>query len=106
MITQVAGRAGRGEIPGEVIIQTRMPDNPLLQLALKHDFETFYADEIKSRTLFGFPPTAHLVKLTFQGEELRMATSVTPGKWSPLAIICVPIKTSAPDFDTCYASIE
>jgi primosomal protein N' (replication factor Y) (superfamily II helicase) len=68
-ITQVAGRAGRGELPGEVIIQTQMPDNLTIQQASGHHFETFYASEIESRKMFEFPPFTHLVKLTFSGQD-------------------------------------
>lgn len=69
LITQVAGRAGRGHLPGEVIIQTQMPDNPTIQLAAKQDFQAFYQMEIESRKLFNFPPFSHLVKLTFSGKD-------------------------------------
>lgn len=68
-ITQVAGRAGREELLGEVIIQTLMPENRTLNQAATHDFEGFYQAEIESRKLFGFPPFAHLVKLTFSGKD-------------------------------------
>jgi primosomal protein N' (replication factor Y) (superfamily II helicase) len=70
-ITQVAGRAGRGELAGEVIIQTQMLDNPTLNQAAGQNFEAFYTCEIKSRKLFDFPPFAHLVKLTFSGGEAQ-----------------------------------
>lgn len=69
LITQVAGRAGRGHLPGEVIIQTQMPTNATIQLAAKQDFITFYQTEIESRKLFGFPPFSHLIKLTFSGKD-------------------------------------
>ncbi len=69
MITQVAGRAGRGEIPGEVILQTHMPDHPLFQLALNGDYEGFVTQETESRKFFGFPPFGHLVKFCFAGED-------------------------------------
>ncbi|MFC2049107.1 primosomal protein N' [Chlamydiota bacterium] len=66
-ITQVAGRAGRGELAGEVIIQTQMPDNQTLLQASEQNYDAFYATEVESRKLFGFPPFAHLVKLTLSG---------------------------------------
>ncbi len=69
LITQVAGRAGRGELPGEVIIQTHLPDNQTIKLASAQNYEEFYKVEIASRKMFGFPPFSHLVKLTFVGKE-------------------------------------
>ena len=87
-ITQVAGRAGRGTLPGEVIIQTQMPDNLTITQASEQNFEAFYQSEIESRKLFGFPPFTHLVKLTFSGpdvdqtqkeaEKLRAALTLPP----------------------------
>jgi len=69
LITQVAGRAGRGVLPGEVIIQTRMPENSTIQYASKHDFFGFYKEEIVSREIFLFPPFSRLIKLVFSGKN-------------------------------------
>lgn len=69
LITQVAGRAGRGVIPGEVIIQTCMPDNTTIQLAAQQDFEKFYEEEVKSRHLFHYPPHQQLIKVIFSGKN-------------------------------------
>lgn len=69
LITQVAGRAGRGRLAGEVIIQTRLPDNPVLRHAAQQDFIPFYAEEIQVRKLFGFPPFNHLIKLLFTAKS-------------------------------------
>lgn len=67
LITQVAGRAGRGELMGEVLIQTQMPENSTIRLAATQDYESFYRSEIDTRKAFGFPPYTHLIKLTFSG---------------------------------------
>lgn len=69
LLTQVAGRAGRGNQSGEVLIQTLNPDNPVLQLALKQDYSLFYETEIQSRQLFQFPPFIQLAKIVFQGPK-------------------------------------
>ena len=69
LITQVAGRAGRGVLEGEVIIQTCMPENQTLQLAAKQDFEGFYKEEIASREIFEYPPFSHMAKVIFSGEH-------------------------------------
>ena len=73
LITQVSGRSGRGAIKGEVIIQTSLPENEVIQLAAQQDFERFYAQEIAVRELFGYPPFSHLVKLTFSASTLAGA---------------------------------
>ncbi len=67
LITQVAGRSGRGDLPGEVVIQTQMPENETIRQAAAQDYETFFQTEIETRKAFTFPPFAHLVKLTFSG---------------------------------------
>ncbi len=69
LITQVAGRSGRGALSGEVIIQTFMPDNATIQLAAKQDYERFYDEEIAIRGLFHYPPLNQMVKLSFSGEN-------------------------------------
>ncbi len=71
IITQVAGRTGRGTTPGEVIIQTCMPDNPTIAFAAAQNYEAFYNSEIESRKLFGYPPFSSLVKISFSGKDLR-----------------------------------
>ncbi len=67
LLTQVSGRAGRGDIKGEVIIQTSMPDHPTIKLAASADYDAFYESEIASREMFSFPPYTHLIKLLFKG---------------------------------------
>ncbi len=69
LLTQVAGRSGRGSLAGEVIIQTHMPDHPIIALAKEQDYLGFYQTEIETRKLFGYPPFSHLVKLTLSGTE-------------------------------------
>lgn len=67
LITQVAGRAGRGSTQGKVILQTCMPDNSIIQLAAKQDYRTFYDQEISSRQMFNYPPFNHLTKIVLKG---------------------------------------
>lgn len=67
LITQVAGRAGRGSLPGEVIVQTHMADNPTIKLAAEGKQEEFYKTEMETRKFFEYPPYNHLVKCTFIG---------------------------------------
>jgi primosomal protein N' (replication factor Y) len=69
LITQVAGRAGRSELPGEVILQTFLPEHPLIRLAANQDYEGFYAREIEERKLFCYPPFTRIVKITCSGPD-------------------------------------
>lgn len=69
LMTQVAGRAGRGVTAGEVIIQTTMPDNPAIQYASQQDFVGFYEFENQSRKAFEYPPFTQMVKFHFSGEN-------------------------------------
>ncbi len=63
LVTQAAGRAGRGERAGEVVIQTYQPENYSIAAAARQDYNEFYAREIAYRELMGYPPAAHLLKI-------------------------------------------
>lgn len=69
LLTQVAGRAGRGNIKGEVLIQTYNPEQFCIQSAIKQDCELFYQQEIKNREALWYPPFSHLTNIIFQGKE-------------------------------------
>lgn len=69
LITQVAGRAGRSELSGEVILQTFIPDHPVLKLASTQDYEAFYTAELAERKLFCYPPFCQLVKVSCSGRD-------------------------------------
>jgi primosomal protein N' (replication factor Y) len=69
LMTQVAGRAGRGITQGKVIIQTHIPDNSTIQLASQQNYTAFFEEEISSRELFNFPPFSSMVKLNFSGSN-------------------------------------
>ncbi|MBS0637514.1 MAG: primosomal protein N' [Verrucomicrobia bacterium] len=71
LITQVAGRAGRGQSPGEVIIQTALPEHSTIQQAAQQNFLAFYDDEIAIRKAFGFPPFCKVVKFLFVSKDER-----------------------------------
>jgi len=73
LITQVAGRAGRGELEGEVIVQTYTPHSPSIQFARKHDFDGFCEQEMEFRRQFGFPPYGHCAVLTARSNHERRA---------------------------------
>ena len=69
LLTQVSGRAGRGEISGKVVVQTYTPFNPAIQFAVNHDYESFFDDEMKIRNTLSFPPAGHLIAVHFRGED-------------------------------------
>jgi primosomal protein N' (replication factor Y) (superfamily II helicase) len=73
LLTQVAGRAGRGELEGEVIVQTFTPHSPSIQFARKHDFDGFSSQEMEFREQFSFPPFAHCAVLTSRSTHERRA---------------------------------
>ncbi|HDY88291.1 MAG TPA: primosomal protein N' [bacterium] len=71
LITQVAGRAGRGKIPGTVIMQTYNPDNYAVKTASKQDYESFAEMELKAREELNFPPFSRLLLIEMSSEDLR-----------------------------------
>ncbi len=73
LITQVAGRSGRSQLPGEVLIQTFLPDHPTIRLAADQDYPAFYKAELEERKTFSYPPFCRLVKLLFSSPEESQA---------------------------------
>lgn len=73
LITQVAGRAGRGELEGEVIVQTSTPHAPAIQYARRHDFDGFSEQELEFRREFQFPPFGRCAVLTVRSTHERRA---------------------------------
>ncbi|TCO78977.1 primosomal protein N' [Marinisporobacter balticus] len=69
LITQVAGRAGRGEILGNVVVQTYGPDHFVIDCAKDHDYKYFYQQEIMLRKEFFYPPYARLINILFTAEN-------------------------------------
>lgn len=69
MLTQVVGRAGRGEMAGQAVIQTLVPEHTVLQLAAKQDYDGFYDMEIRMRQIQNCPPFADLTEVIFTGQE-------------------------------------
>ena len=63
LLTQAAGRAGRGEKPGEAIIQTYQPEHYSIQAAMHQDYRAFYEEEIGYRKLLGYPPVSNLLAI-------------------------------------------
>jgi primosomal protein N' (replication factor Y) len=66
LLTQVAGRAGRGAAPGRVLVQTFNPEHFCIQAAARHDYAAFFAAEAAARQRFSYPPYRRFVKLTYE----------------------------------------
>lgn len=73
LLTQVAGRAGRGEVKGEVFVQTFVPHSPAVQYSRQGDFEGFAEQELEQRKAFHYPPYDHVVLITARSKNEAMA---------------------------------
>ncbi|WP_395751599.1 primosomal protein N' [Prosthecobacter sp.] len=73
LLVQVAGRAGRGEVKGEVVVQTYAPHSPAVQFSRHNDFEGFAQQELEQRRAFHYPPYTHVVILASRGKHQAMA---------------------------------
>ena len=69
LLTQVAGRSGRAELEGKVVIQTYMPEHYCIEAAQKHDYLDFYAQEVAARDELQYPPFAHVATLLLRGKD-------------------------------------
>ncbi|HZM49183.1 MAG TPA: primosomal protein N', partial [Vicinamibacteria bacterium] len=69
LLTQVAGRAGRADLPGEVILQSHLPDHYALQYACAQDYDAFYGREMEFRRTMAYPPAAALVNIVLRAKE-------------------------------------
>ena len=69
LLTQAAGRAGRGDRPGKVIIQTYQPEHYCIQTAAKQDYDSFYSQEIQFRQMLHYPPDRQMMVLLAEGEN-------------------------------------
>jgi primosomal protein N' (replication factor Y) len=83
LLTQVAGRAGRGQTPGKVVLQTYFPDHYAVQYAAQHDFAGFYDKELRFRSWMHYPPYSALANVLVRSNKLDEALrwSGTLGKW-------------------------
>ncbi|MEK7447694.1 MAG: primosomal protein N' [Patescibacteria group bacterium] len=71
LITQVSGRTGRGTKRGKVILQTYNPDNPILAMAARHDYEAFYESELPKRKELFYPPYSRIIHLLYSNKDLK-----------------------------------
>jgi len=75
LITQVAGRAGRGDLAGRVLIQTYYPDHYALRHAVNQDFEGFFNEEVRYRERMAYPPFVVLASILIRHSDLNIATA-------------------------------
>lgn len=90
LLTQAAGRSGRGDEQGKVIIQSYTPDSSAITFAQKHDYKSFYEKEIKIRELTAYPPFSDIYQLMIQDEDMAIAEG-TAAKYAQI------LKNSLPE---------
>jgi primosomal protein N' (replication factor Y) len=83
LLTQVAGRAGRGEVPGKVVLQTYFPEHYAVQYAAQHDFAGFYEKELRFRSWMHYPPYSSLANVMVRSANLddTLRWSGALGRW-------------------------
>src|SRR5213594_4304901 len=83
LLTQVAGRAGRGEVPGKVVLQTYFPEHYAVQFAARHDFAGFYDKELQFRAWMYYPPYNAIANVLIRSEKLDEALTWSGelGRW-------------------------
>jgi len=83
LLTQVSGRAGRGELPGRVLVQTYYPDHYAIQFAQRHDYPGFVAKEMQYRRWMHYPPETVLANVVVQSEAMEEAAgwAAALGRW-------------------------
>ena len=112
LLTQVAGRAGRGEVEGEVFVQSFTPFHAAIQYARRHDYAGFYEQEIEFRRQLRYPPLSHIALLTLKGRneekvqffadhlrkelEKKLSAPVAPGAPSPFPDLILAGPAPAP----------
>ncbi|MFI3171483.1 MAG: primosomal protein N' [Eubacteriales bacterium] len=72
LLTQAAGRAGRGTVHGEVVIQTYNPEHYSIVAASEQNYDAFYREEIEYRAMMGYPPVEHLLGILMQAKDLEL----------------------------------
>lgn len=109
LLTQVSGRAGRHELPGEVVIQTYTPEHYSIELAGKQDYDLFYQREMMMRKIHKYPPFYFISLITVSHEQLMMVVSVTEkitkyigSRLSNEAVVLGPVASPIPRIKNRY----
>lgn len=106
LITQVAGRAGRADLPGEVIIQSFIPDHPILAFAAAQDYTSFYEAEIEERNLFSYPPFCRLIKIVFSGADPDLTLQTAEQTRSSICALTLETAQILPVLPSGHAKIK
>jgi primosomal protein N' (replication factor Y) len=100
LLTQVAGRTGRGDVPGRVLLQTMNPDQPVIRYAAQHDYFGFAQGELAQRQDLRQPPFAHLARLVVRGPQEEQVRTAIRGLAEvlrgPAAALRPPVKVLGP----------
>jgi primosomal protein N' (replication factor Y) len=91
LLVQVAGRAGRGESPGRVLIQTWDPEHPAIALSASHDVDAFVERELQDRRELGYPPYTHVALVRVEG-GVQQETRTACAALARIARACAPVK--------------
>jgi primosomal protein N' (replication factor Y) len=91
LVTQVAGRTGRGERGGRVLVQTFTPEHPAILAAMKHDYQAFARYELPIREEFGYPPFQELVRVIVRGESQPRSEEFADGMAESLRASLLPL---------------
>ncbi len=89
LLTQVAGRAGRGDVEGEVFVQAFSPFHPAIQYARRHDFVGFYEQELEFREQLKYPPAARVALLTLKGRNEQKVQLAAEHVFKALEVLIV-----------------
>lgn len=106
LVTQVAGRSGRAEEKGEVVLQTFDPENYILRFATQYDYEGFYEHEISVRAATMFPPFATIVRVMVSGENEKEALSALKEVYEKLSVVYENNRESFLIFNKMHAPIK
>jgi primosomal protein N' (replication factor Y) len=97
LMAQVAGRAGRKDVPGKVIIQTRQPDAPVMKLVRNNDYGAFYQSQMEERYAFGYPPYTRIITVTVKGAQPDAVDRTALSLRNELASVLGDDKVLGPD---------
>lgn len=106
LVTQVAGRSGRAEERGEVVLQTYDPENYILRFAAEYDYEGFYEHEIAMREATAFPPFAKIVRVMITGNDEKEALSAWKEVYEKLQAVYAEASDRFLFFNKMYAPIK
>ena len=106
LVTQVAGRSGRGVKGGRVLVQTFSPDNKAIMAATQHDYERFVNDEIPLRQQFAYPPFGALTRIVIRSESERLAEEMAKQIADKTTAIADELSLQIKVLGPCKATVE